>query len=56
LSWPFLLEYFSTVSVYARQPNIAVKMTRIHREFQRRARRYRHILDVESGYCNMARQ
>ncbi|KAJ1120682.1 hypothetical protein NDU88_008844 [Pleurodeles waltl] len=25
-------------------------------EFQRRAMRYRHILDVESGYCNMARR
>ncbi|KAJ1120684.1 hypothetical protein NDU88_008846 [Pleurodeles waltl] len=36
---------------------VAANMTPIQiQEFQRRAMRYRHILDVESGYRNMARR
>ncbi|KAJ1208667.1 hypothetical protein NDU88_004050 [Pleurodeles waltl] len=36
---------------------VAANMTPIQiREFERRANRYRHILDVESGYRNMARR
>ncbi|KAJ1203303.1 hypothetical protein NDU88_007091 [Pleurodeles waltl] len=36
---------------------VAANMTPIQiREFQCQTMRYRHILDVESGYCNMARR